>query len=191
MPLRMSVQQIIEVNIVIIKPASLKDAYMIQSDRKEDHRGFFSRLYCKREFEKLGIGFTIAQSNLSYTQKRNTIRGMHYQIEGAEEEKLVTCLSGSVLDVIIDLRRDSGTFGRHIMVELSEIKGLSLLVPKGCAHGFLSLEDNCLLMYFVSNFYEPGKERGVRWNDPYFGINWPVMDPIISEKDAALHDFNV
>jgi dTDP-4-dehydrorhamnose 3,5-epimerase len=176
---------------MIIVSTAVKGAYLIRQDRKDDHRGFFTRLFCAKEFEEHGIEFVIAQSNMSFTQKKNTIRGMHYQVDGAEEDKLVTCMKGSILDVFIDLRRDSSTFCRHMMVELTENDNMSLLVPKGCAHGFLTLEDDSLMMYYVSNCYDAERERGVRWNDPCFGIQWPVKNPILSMKDTDYPDFKV
>lgn len=167
----------------------ISGAWIIQSHRREDHRGSFARMFCQQEFNELGIDFHIVQSNFSFTDRKGTIRGLHYQIDGAEEEKLVTCIKGSFLDVIIDLRCTSGSFGSYFMVELSESNEKSIFVPKGCAHGLLSLQDNSAVIYHSSNFYDPVRERGVRWNDPCFNIDWPLKDPIISEKDANIKDF--
>jgi dTDP-4-dehydrorhamnose 3,5-epimerase len=114
---------------------------------------------------------------------------MHYQTHGSEEAKLVRCISGRILDVCIDIRRDSDTFGQHIMVELTAMNDAMLYLPRGTAHGFLSLDDNCQVFYQVSSFYDPVNERGIRWNDPFFSINWPVTHPILSEKDQSYADF--
>jgi len=130
----------------------IRDAWIIQSDRKPDHRGFFARAFCRKEFLEQGIDFTIVQSNISFTERKGTIRGLHYQVEDAQEEKLITCIRGSVLDVVIDLRRSSSSFGSQLMVELSESNGKSVFVPRGCAHGFLSLTECSAVIYYNSNF---------------------------------------
>ena len=167
----------------------IKNAYIIELEPRKDHRGFFARTYCDNEFREFGLDFKIVQSNLSISNKKGTLRGMHYQVDGAEEIKLVQCLRGRILDVIIDIRKDSETFGKYIKVELSESNNRILYVPKGFAHGFLTLENNCYVFYQVSNFYTPSKERGIRWNDPFFAIEWPIANPIISEKDGQLKDY--
>jgi dTDP-4-dehydrorhamnose 3,5-epimerase len=168
---------------------SLKGAFIIELEPFTDNRGLFARTFCAKEFKEHGLEYNMVQSNLSVSNKKNTLRGMHYQVDGAEEAKLVRAIRGRILDVIIDLRKDSKTYGKHIMVELSETNNKMLYVPKNFAHGFLTLEDNCHVFYQVSNYYSSGKERGIRWNDPFFGISWPVKKPIISDKDAAHGDF--
>jgi dTDP-4-dehydrorhamnose 3,5-epimerase len=169
----------------------LQGAYIIELEPFRDHRGAFARTFCAWEFKEHGLEDVMVQSNLSISDKKNTLRGMHYQVEGAEEAKLVRCSKGSILDCVVDIRRGSETFGRSIMIELSELNNRMVYVPRGCAHGLLTLEDNCHVFYQVSNFYSPGKERGIRWNDPFFKIEWPVTDPIVSEKDAGYADFRV
>ena len=169
----------------------LKDAYLIEIEPINDHRGFFARTFCKKEFNKYGLDFDIVQNNLSLSYKKSTLRGMHYQVEGAEEIKVIRCIKGRILDVIIDIRTSSPTFGKHIKVELSDSNNLMLYVPRGFAHGFLTLEDNCEIFYLVSNFYTPDKERGIRWNDPFFKINWSIKNPIISEKDRNYGDYKI
>ena len=168
----------------------LQDAYIIEREPFVDHRGSFSRTFCAKEFEQHGLATNMVQTNLSITKKKHTIRGIHYQIEGAEEDKLVQCLQGTILDVIINLRKGSKTFGKYVGVELSETNNKMLYVPRGFAHGFITLDDDCCVLYQVSNFYAPGKERGIRWNDPFFGIEWPAENPILSEKDATHPNFD-
>lgn len=175
---------------MIFTETKLKGAYIIKDEPFRDHRGSFTRTFCAREFAKYGLKYDMVQSNLSITNQKNTIRGMHYQVEGSEEAKLVRCLRGRIMDVIIDIRRDSQTFGQHLALELAGTgEGHMLYVPEGFAHGFLTLENDCHVFYQVSNFYSPGKERGLRWNDPFCRIDWPTPDPIISLKDNSYLDF--
>ena len=167
----------------------IEGLFIIETTPFTDHRGSFARLFCAREFKEAGLVDRFVQSNLSITTKKNTIRGMHYQVDGAEEVKLVQCTRGRIMDVVIDIRKSSETFGKHLVTELSEDSNRLLYVPQGFAHGFLTLEDNCHVTYQVSSFYSPGKEKGIRWNDPFFNIPWPVTDPVISEKDSNYPDF--
>lgn len=162
----------------------LEPAHVIELDEFNDHRGMFARIHCENEFKEHGLASHMVQTNMSITNKKGTLRGMHYQVEGAEEDKLVRCVKGKVLDVIIDVRKGSPTFGKHFKVELSEDNRKAIYVPKGFAHGILALSDDAVLVYHVSQFYTPGKEKGIRWNDPFFNIEWPVEEPILSEKDA-------
>ena len=167
----------------------LKGAYLIELDLREDERGFFARTFCKNIFDEQGLPCEVAQSNLSYNARRGTLRGMHYQAEPFAEAKLVQCVQGSLFDVIIDLRRESETYCRWVGVELSAENGRMLYVPEGFAHGFQTLEDNTAVYYHMFQFYAPQFARGVRWDDPAFGIKWPLEDPIISEKDRQLPDY--
>lgn len=166
------------------KETELAGAYIIERDPKKDDRGSFSRVFCAREFSNYGLKNKIAQSNLSISARKHTLRGMHYQVNGAEEAKLVTCIRGKILDVIVDLRKDSNTFKKHIKIELTDYNNLMLYIPEGFAHGFISLSEDCHVFYHVSNFYAPQQERGFRWNDPSIGIEWPTNKPILSPKDA-------
>lgn len=175
---------------MLFTETKLKGAFILDMEKREDPRGFFARTFCANEFKEHGLNTVFVQANMSRTMQKHTIRGMHYQVDGAEEAKLVRCTKGSILDVIIDVRKDSPTFGQHISVELTEDNYRQLYVPEGFAHGFMTLEDNIEVSYMVSAFYTPGKERGIRWDDPYFGINWPANDPLLSEKDAGYEDFS-
>ncbi len=168
----------------------LNGAHIIELEAHNDHRGAFARTFCAHEFEEKHLQTTMVQSNLSHSKMKNTVRGMHYQIGDAQEAKLVRCVHGRILDVIIDLRRHSDSFGRHIKIELTDGNNRMLYVPEGFAHGFITLTDDCHVFYQVSNFYSPEKERGIRWNDPYFAIDWPCENPIISEKDQSYGDFH-
>jgi len=167
----------------------LKGAYIIEREPFVDSRGSFSRTFCAKEFKQHNLAVNMVQTNFSVSSRKHVLRGMHYQVEGAEEDKLVQCLRGAILDVIIDLRKSSSTFGEHIKVELSEANNKMLYVPRGFAHGFLSLDNFCYVLYQVSNFYDPNKEKGIRWNDPFFGIDWPTKNPILSLKDTVHPEF--
>lgn len=168
----------------------LKGAYIIELSPRKDERGFFVRNFCKNEFASKGLVTDFVQCNSSQSLMENTLRGMHFQINGSEEVKLVRCCRGRIQDVIIDLRPDSPTYTKYISVELSESNNKMLYIPKGFAHGFLTLEDKSEITYMVSNFYSSQNERGVRWDDPAFNIQWLAKPKIISEKDAN-HSFYI
>ncbi len=169
---------------------SLKDAYIIRLDKIEDERGFFARIFCKKEFKEKGLDNNIAQINNSFNKYRFTLRGLHYQISPKAETKMVRCIQGKIYDVIIDLRIDSPTFMKWSGIILSSENKDMLYVPKGFAHGFLTLEDNVEVIYFSTEYYSPDHERCVRWNDPVFSIEWPTKPLVISEKDKNAPDFN-
>jgi dTDP-4-dehydrorhamnose 3,5-epimerase len=174
---------------MIFTPTKLPGAFIIDLKKIEDDRGFFARTYCKNEFSEAGITADFVQANTSLSLKKGTLRGMHFQKAPYEEEKLVRCTKGALYDVIVDLRKDSPTFKQWIGVELTEKNHRALLVPKGFAHGFLTLEDNTEANYLVSQFYAPGAESGLRYNDPAFNIQWPAEITVISEKDKTHPDF--
>lgn len=170
---------------MLFKKTSLKDSCIIELELIEDERGFFARSFCRREFEKHGLNPCIAQCNVSYNKRRGTLRGMHYQVDPHKEVKLVSCLRGSIYDVIIDMRPDSPTYCNWLAVELSAKNHKTLYVPEGFAHGFQTLEDDSVVLYQMSEFYYPECSRGISWNDPSFGVNWPVPDPMLSERDRS------
>ncbi len=174
---------------MIFSETKLKGPFIIDIDKREDERGFFARTFCANEFSQYGLHTVFPQTNMSLSKYKNTIRGLHYQIDGAEEAKLIRCTKGIILDVIIDIRKKSPTYCQYIAVELSALNSRLLYVPEGFAHGFCTLTDDVEVNYQVSQFYSPGKERGIRWNDPIFAIKWPVESPILSEKDAIHADF--
>lgn len=166
-----------------------KDVFVIKKTPFEDKRGKFMRTFCAKEFKEYGLPTNLVQTNLSISYEKHTLRGMHYQTENSSEDKLVQCIKGSICDVIIDIRKNSKTFGKYFKIELSEQNDKMLLVPRGFAHGFLSLTDNAYVMYQVSNFYDPTKEKGIRYNDPFFNIQWNCDEPIVSDKDMSWEDF--
>jgi dTDP-4-dehydrorhamnose 3,5-epimerase len=170
-------------------PTELAGAYVIDIEPRADDRGFFARTWCQNEFAQHGLVATIAQANMSYNHKRGTLRGMHFQRAPHAEVKIIRCTRGALYDVIIDLRPESPSYKRWIGVELSAANYRMLYVPEGFGHGFQTLEDDTEVAYNVSQFYTPGAEGGVRYNDPAFGIEWPLPVSVISEKDAAWPDF--
>jgi len=150
----------------------------------QDERGYFARVWCTREFEAQGLNTGLVQCNIAYNNKKGILRGMHYQVQPHAEVKLVRCTRGSVFDAIVDLREDSQTYLKWTGVELTEDNHRMLYVPEGFAHGYITLQDNSELFYQVSEFYTPGAEGGLRWDDPRVGIQWPDMgELLISEKD--------
>lgn len=162
---------------------SLKDAFIIDLEEKPDHRGFFARTFCAQEFAEHGLKPTVAQCNLSFNHKKGTLRGMHYQIAPATETKLIRCTQGAIYDVIVDMRPESPTYLSHIGVELSAENRRALYVPEMFAHGYQALTDGAEVVYQVGEFYTPGYERGLLFDDPLLGISWPLAVTEISEKD--------
>jgi dTDP-4-dehydrorhamnose 3,5-epimerase len=175
---------------VIFTETPLAGAFLIELEKRGDDRGFFARAFCEKEFRSHGLVTGFVQVNDSLSATKGTLRGMHYQLPPAAEVKLVRCIKGALHDVILDLRPDSPTFGRSFGAELSAENRRMLYVPKGFAHGFVTLEDNSEAFYFVDEFYAPQRERGIRWNDPRFGIEWPLAPRVLSEKDANQRDFD-
>lgn len=167
----------------------LAGAYIIELEPFIDLRGSFARTFCANEFAEHGLNSNMPQSNLSISGPKFTLRGMHYQIDGAEEAKLLRCQKGAILDTIIDIRKDSPTYCQWLQVELTDKNNRMLYVPEGFAHGFITLEEDCEVFYQVSEFYTPGKEKGIRWNDPLFNISWPTAEPVLSEKDAKHQNY--
>jgi dTDP-4-dehydrorhamnose 3,5-epimerase len=174
---------------VIFTPTSLAGAYFVDIDPRVDHRGFFARTWCRREFDAQGLDGRLVQCSLSFNERRGTLRGMHWQAAPHAEVKLVRCLRGAIYDVIIDLRPGSATFLEHIAVSLTADNRRALYVPEGVAHGFVTLADATEVSYQMSEFYTPEAACGARWNDPAFGIAWPIADPIVHERDASYPDF--
>jgi dTDP-4-dehydrorhamnose 3,5-epimerase len=169
--------------LMLFTPTNLKGVFIITPEKREDHRGFFARAWCKKEFETHGLNTDLVQVNVGFSKKQGTLRGMHFQTEPYEECKLVRCTMGEIVDVVIDLRPDSPTHKQWISVELSADNRTMLYVPEGFAHGYLTLVDNTEVAYQTSQFYEPGHAKGVRFDDPAFGITWPRTVDVISEAD--------
>lgn len=174
---------------VTFTETQLAGAWFVDSEPHVDERGLFERLWCAREFTEHGLPASFVQCSRSLTSRRGTLRGMHWQARPHAEDKLVRCTKGSIWDVIVDLRPDSPTRLQHVALELNARRGRALLVPKGFAHGFQTLEDDVEVVYHMTEFYEPSAARGARWDDPAFGIRWPIPDPILNPRDAAYPDF--
>jgi dTDP-4-dehydrorhamnose 3,5-epimerase len=173
-----------------VHETNLPGAFVIELERHVDDRGFFARSWCQREFSEHGLNPRLVQCNISFNQKRGTLRGMHFQIAPYEEAKLVRCTMGAVFDVIIDLRPNSATFKKHFGVQLDSENRLMLYVPEGFAHGFQTLSDSTEVFYQMSEFFTPAATgSGVRWNDPAFGIQWPIPNPMLNDRDSQWPDF--
>jgi dTDP-4-dehydrorhamnose 3,5-epimerase len=168
---------------------SLKGAFIIDLEPVHDERGMFARTWCQREFEAQGLKVTWVQNNVSLNSKKGTLRGMHYQLPPHDEIKLVRCTTGSIYDVIVDLRPYSPTFCQYIAVTLSAENRRALYIPQSFAHGFQTVSENSEVFYHMSAFYESSSARGFRWDDPAFNIKWPEPLTVISDKDRGWPSF--
>lgn len=176
---------------MVITETRLKGAFVIELEPFTDVRGFFARAWSEREFEDFGLNSRFVETNISFNEKRGTLRGMHYQLPPHEQAKLVRCTRGSIYDVIIDLRPESPTFKQWFPLEMSAENRLMLFVPAKFAHGFQTLEDQTEVTYQTSAYYAPEHGRGVRWNDPAFNISWPISGPNLTmiDRDLNYEDF--
>jgi dTDP-4-dehydrorhamnose 3,5-epimerase len=170
---------------VIFTPGELDGAYLIDLQPHADERGFFARTFCEEEMRAHGLESHVAQCNVSWNEKRGTLRGLHYQAAPHEETKIVRCTRGAIWDVIVDLRTESRTYRTWMAVELNEDNRRMLYVPHGFAHGFITLSDGAEVFYWMGSPFVPGTARGVAWNDPQFGIAWPIEPVVMSEADRA------
>jgi dTDP-4-dehydrorhamnose 3,5-epimerase len=170
---------------VIFHETQLGGVFEIHIEPKCDERGFFARTWCRHEFESKGLNSQLAQCSVSFNTRKGTLRGIHYQAAPYPETKLVRCTQGAIYDVIVDLRPESSTYKQWIGAMLTAENRRMLYVPEGCGHGFLTLEDETEVFYQMSEFYHPDLARGVRWNDPAFGIAWPAEVEQISERDRT------
>ena len=175
---------------MIFTPARIPEVWVVDPEPHEDIRGTFVRTWCRREFAAHGLPSDLVQCSASRTYRKGTIRGLHWQAPPHWEDKVVRCVRGTVWDVAVDLRPDSPTYLEYVGVELSEENGRAMVIPKGFAHGFQTLTDHTEVHYQMSTFYEPASARGARWNDPAFGIAWPLPDPILHPRDATYPDFD-
>jgi dTDP-4-dehydrorhamnose 3,5-epimerase len=171
-------------------PLPLPSAALVELDGHSDERGFFARLFCEDEMAAAGLVSHFPQVNNSLSLRKGTIRGLHYQLPPAAETKLIRCIRGTIFDAIADLRPDSTTYGRWYGTTLTAENRLMMYIPKGFAHGFLSLEENSEVIYFASERYTPGQERGIRFDDARIAIAWPIQPTVISAKDRAWPEFN-
>jgi dTDP-4-dehydrorhamnose 3,5-epimerase len=170
---------------MIFTETIFKGSYIIELEKIIDERGYFARSFCKNEFSAHGLKTDIVQCNISFNSKKGTLRGMHMQLPPKAEAKLIRCTKGRIYDVIIDLRSESETYCKWLAIELTEEKNKAIYVPEGFAHGFQTLEENSEVFYHMFEFYDPGSATGVRWDDQAFCIEWPLPNPLISEKDAS------
>jgi dTDP-4-dehydrorhamnose 3,5-epimerase len=168
---------------MIFEPTPIADAFVIKLDPRTDERGSFARSYCQREFTAQGIDFSVVQCNLAQTRERGSVRGLHYVELPAIEPKLVRCIAGEVLDVIIDMREDSPTRHRVFQIILNPVNRHSLFVPTGVAHGYQTQADETEFFYMAGEFYTPGLEKGVRFDDPALGIRWPIEPRNVADRD--------
>jgi dTDP-4-dehydrorhamnose 3,5-epimerase len=174
---------------MIFTETTLTGAFLIEPERLTDERGFFARTWCQQEFAAIGLDPQWVQCNISFNERRGTLRGMHYQAAPYAETKLVRCTMGAIYDVIIDLRPDSATFRQWLAVELTADNRLMLFIPEGFAHGFQTLTDGTEVFYLMSQVYAPEYARGVRWDDSAFKVSWPAEKRVISERDRSFADF--
>lgn len=168
---------------------ALLGVFVIEIERQEDSRGWFARSWAEEEMASRGLATHFSQCSISYNKKRGTVRGMHYQVAPHEEAKLVSCIRGSIIDAVVDLRPESDTYMKHIAIELSAENHRIVYIPAGCAHGFQSQEDETEVYYQISAPYAPDFARGMRWNDPLFAITWPLPVSVISDRDRDYPDF--
>ncbi|HUF94284.1 MAG TPA: dTDP-4-dehydrorhamnose 3,5-epimerase [Candidatus Limnocylindria bacterium] len=171
---------------MIFADTRLPGVLIVEPERHEDERGFFARAWCAQEFEARGLNARLAQCSISYNRARGTVRGMHYQAAPWHEAKLVRCTRGAIHDVALDVRPGAPTYGQWVAVRLTADDRRMLYVPEGMAHGFQTLADDTEVFYQISEVHHPDAARGVRWNDPACGIDWPLAPVIVSERDAGL-----
>jgi dTDP-4-dehydrorhamnose 3,5-epimerase len=164
--------------------------YTLDIEKRGDERGFFARTFCEKELELQGLETRFVQQNASFSAQKGTLRGLHFQRAPDAEVKLIRCVRGAILDLAIDLRPESATFRRWITLELTAENRRLAYIPRGFAHGFMTLTDDTEVSYLVSAFYKPEAEGGVRWNDPAFGLELPFEPTVVSPKDASWPDFS-
>ncbi len=168
----------------------LQGVYLISPEPFEDERGVFRRHFCKKEFASKNLFSDIKQTNISENKKKHTLRGFHFQFSPHGENKIISCVNGSIFDIVVDLREASATYLNWQSFELDKESKLSLYVPKGCANAYLTMEDNTWILYYHSEFYNPGGEGGIRYNDPFFSFKWPFKPKIISKRDCNFPDWS-
>lgn len=162
----------------------IEDLYIVELNKIGDERGFFARAWCEKEFADKNLTSRMVQANTSYSKEKGTLRGLHYQVSPHKEAKLMRCIKGAIFDVAVDLRPDSKTYKKWFGIELTESNRKMLFIPEGCAHGYQTLSEDAEVFYMSSAFYAPEAERGVCWDDPAIGIEWPIVDNLnITDKD--------
>ena len=175
---------------MLFRETKLKGSFVIEPEKYKDDRGFFARAFCHNELRTHGLNSTFVQANIGFSSAKGTLRGIHYQTKPYQEAKLIRCTRGILFDVIVDLRKDSNTYCQWFGIVLNADMHTTLYMPEGFAHGYLTLKNNTEIFYMVSQFYEPNSEKGIRWDDPVFDIEWPnISDMIISDKDKNWPDY--
>jgi len=175
---------------VVFVETKLQGVYIIEAERREDARGFLARTFCQREFEAHGLNPRVAQCSTSFNKRKGTLRGIHYQVAPYAEVKVVRCTAGIIYDVALDLRPDSPTYKEWVGIELTEENRRAIYIPAGCGHGFQTIVDDSEVYYQISEFYYPEFARGIRWDDPAFGVQWPLREGVtLSDKDRSYPDY--
>ena len=170
-------------------PFKIPNVYIVEPDVFFDNRGSFRRSFCETELQKLGIDIKVKQGNISENLEKYTLRGFHYQIEPTFESKLFSCITGSIYNVVIDLRKNSDTYLKYVSMQISSEDRRSIFIPAGCANAFLTLSENTIVHYYMGDYFNPNTYKGIRYNDPKFAVEWPHEPLVISEKDLNLPDF--
>jgi len=170
-------------------PQKIEDHFLIIPDSHQDERGIFRRSYCKEEFSRHGVDFDVKQGNISENFHKHTLRGFHYQQFPSNESKVITCITGVLYNVVLDLRKDSITYKQWVAHEISSVKRESVYVPPGCANAFLTMEDSTIVHYYMGDYYSPNTYKGIRYNDPEFSVLWPHEPKVMSDKDLNIVDF--
>jgi len=170
---------------MIFENTPLEGLYLVKPDFRFDNRGFFARTFCKKAFSEVKLEKEFVQFNHSFNIRKGTLRGMHFQLQPFAETKLIRCVEGKILDVAVDMRKDSKTYLQHFAIELSKENAISILIPEGFAHGFQTLEDNTSLIYHHTEYYTPNVDQGILYYDPALAINWPLPVSVVSEKDTS------
>jgi dTDP-4-dehydrorhamnose 3,5-epimerase len=170
---------------MLFNKTKIDGAFVIGLEPREDIRGYFARTFCVQEFQAHGLNPRVVQCNVSFNKRKGTLRGMHWQAPPSAEVKLVRVVRGAIRDVIVDLRTGSRTYLQHVAVDLTADNALALYIPEGFAHGFQTLEDDTEVFYQMSEFFSPEHARGAPWDDPAFGIQWPLPDPVMNDRDKS------
>jgi dTDP-4-dehydrorhamnose 3,5-epimerase len=176
---------------LIFTETSVAGAYLIDVERRDDERGFFARTYCEDELRARGLDANVPQCNISWNRQRGTLRGLHYQAAPHEETKIVRCTRGAIWDVVVDLRAESSTYLQWTAASLTDDNRRALYIPRGVAHGFITLTDDAEVLYMMGASFVAEAARGVRWDDPAIAIRWPIVPVVISEKDRGYESISV
>ena len=171
-------------------PQKINDVFLITPDLHQDQRGVFRRSFCENEFKQSGIDFKVKQGNISENFKKHTMRGFHYQVAPSNESKIITCATGSIHNVVLDLRKSSNSYKQWVALDISANTRDSIYVPAGCANAFLTMQNNTIIHYYMGDSFSQNTYRGIRYDDPFFGVKWPAKPKIISEKDLKHPDFD-